>query len=1153
MIGLRSATRWLSVFLAVSILTTPAVVAQEEEQVNETTAMTPTKLVPLEECCAACPAGLLTDAVTTETERPLRILSYDAGLDLMGMEKAAKSYYEKTGTRIVFDLIEDFLGVYDEIRSQAESKLPLYDGYICGPAIVGSATQLDGWQDLTDVVRDTVDLKWLDVFRAFRENVAVYDNKVRMFPLDGDAHFMYYRADVLEAFGLDVPRTWEEYWQVAAAIHGKEFNNQTMVGSCVGRKLGGQTSYWISLVLASYTQTNGPTQGFILDSNDMEPLMGEAMAEALKMTELQAKYGDPTEFEYAGGGDLASININAMNYGYCALTYNWGDSYKVSHTLEPPSQVAGLMKVAPTPGTTKVYNRKTKKLDPCNEENCGGLGGLYYDDIGWVNRASYLAFGGWSAAVNNNIDDSQKQRIIDFFVYMCSPEISTQAAVPLANASRLEGNGVNPFRASHVDVQKWVDQGYERSSAESYRAAVVDTLSSPNAAYDMRFAGADLIFSALEEEVYSYLERAILLDNLPDDEDERHLTRMEVAEKLEMRFREIILLENDKPETLVPVLEQYQRDLGIYKPPSDDNKNEKILATVIPIVVAILVGAALLVYFLKPKSENDSVWQLKKEELIFADPEEIIGIGTFGQVLLAEYRGTQVAVKKVLPPRTPKKVNADEFVDEDKNNLERPETAAVVSGMSSISLDAMRSMASGLGEFSYNHNKLRQDFIKEMRHISKLRHPCITTVMGAVICPNEEPMLIMEYMEFGSLHDLLHNQSMILDGEIMLPMLRDITQGCRFLHAADPPVIHGDLKCANILVDSKFRAKVADFGLSQKKQMGATGTPFWMAPELLRQESANTVSSDVFSFGIMLYEVFSRKDPYEGEDAQEVLKKVADPKVHKRPPVPKECPPQLAALKCDCLCEDPEERPSFEELDKRLKRIDVETTAPGDKKDRTTVSLFDIFPKHIAEALRDGKQVEAEHKDVVTIFFSDIVGFTQLSSTMDPRKVAKMLDRLYQKLDTLSHEHDIFKVETIGDAYMAVTNLVKDQSTNHAIRIAEFAVDAIQAANETLIDEDAPEKGRVNIRVGFHSGSVVADVVGTRNPRYCLFGDTVNTASRMESNSLMNCIHCSNESAEILKEQNFKYPMVSRGKIKIKGKGEMHTWWCNQETAPPYR
>jgi serine/threonine protein kinase len=88
-------------------------------------------------------------------------------------------------------------------------------------------------------------------------------------------------------------------------------------------------------------------------------------------------------------------------------------------------------------------------------------------------------------------------------------------------------------------------------------------------------------------------------------------------------------------------------------------------------------------------------------------------------------------------------------------------------------------------------------------------------------------------MDHGSLYDLLHNASVMLKGENLLPMLRDVSQGMRFLHSADPVVIHGDLKAANILVDNKFRAKVADFGLSQKRSMGVTGTPYWMAPELL--------------------------------------------------------------------------------------------------------------------------------------------------------------------------------------------------------------------------------------------------------------------------------------------------------------------------------
>jgi serine/threonine protein kinase len=234
----------------------------------------------------------------------------------------------------------------------------------------------------------------------------------------------------------------------------------------------------------------------------------------------------------------------------------------------------------------------------------------------------------------------------------------------------------------------------------------------------------------------------------------------------------------------------------------------------------------------------------------------------------------------------------------------------------------------------------------------------------------------MEYMHHGCLYDLLHNETMVLEGDIIMQFLRDITSGVRFLHSATPQLIHGDIKSMNILVDNKFHAKVTDFGLSLKNSDG-TGTPYWMAPELLRGESRNTAATDCFSLGIVIWEVFARRDPYEDDtDAfNEILTKIADRSVRKRPATPRTMPESIKTLISDCLEDDPDKRPTVEELDTRLKRIDADSsTVIQHGRNSTRVSLFDIFPRHIAQALQHGQTVEPEHKECVTIFFSDIVG-----------------------------------------------------------------------------------------------------------------------------------------------------------------------------------
>lgn len=652
------------------------------------------------------------------------------------------------------------------------------------------------------------------------------------------------------------------------------------------------------------------------------------------------------------------------------------------------------------------------------------------------------------------------------------------------------------------------------------------------------------------------------------------------------------------------------------------------------VVVGLAITICVIVGY--KKQQSDSVWLVSVDELHFNQPIEVVGSGAFGVVVLGQYRGTKVAVKRVIPaqnaPAKPNntlssmdskgnnrnsnrgsvfkaskrfsqklKVDPTTFQDEPQGDVEAP-AGNKMDGSASVSVSRAHdgdwtnmilgddnygsaikilenatlagaadnmsiSMGRGSGGSSNKrhwlplfmrwdeHSKLRKEFVSEMRLLSRLRHPCITTVMGAVICPRVDPMLVMEYMEYGSLYDLLRNETMYAGGEIILQIIRDITQGINFLHSSKPPILHGDLKAKNILVDSRFRAKVADFGFSHiksgmtSKKAKLQGTPVFLAPEYLKRKSSYTTQCDMYSFGMILYEVYARKDPFEGEELQKLLPKICHPRINKRPDMPVSCPPKIADVMKKCWSPNPFFRPAAKDVDYILVEMSAKEAEPlareafSENISRKPTSLYDVFPKHIADALNAGKGVEPESHECVTVVFSDIVGFTTISQTFTPMKVSQMLDRLYQAFDSLAKKHSVFKVETIGDAYMGVTNLGNNEFETHAKNACLYALDIVEAASKILVDTDAPEKGTVQIRVGFHSGPVVSNVIGSLNPRYGLFGDTVNTASRMESNSIVGRIHCSQEAADLVMQQAPEIPVTMRGKINVKGKGKMTTYW----------
>lgn len=202
------------------------------------------------------------------------------------------------------------------------------------------------------------------------------------------------------------------------------------------------------------------------------------------------------------------------------------------------------------------------------------------------------------------------------------------------------------------------------------------------------------------------------------------------------------------------------------------------------------------------------------------------------------------------------------------------------------------------------------------------------------------------------------------------------------------------------------------------------------------------------------------------------------------------------------------------------------------EQEKSEALLLNVLPKPIAERLKRNEHTIADHFDEVTVLFADIVGFTLISQRISPENLVRFLNRIFSIFDTLAEKHGLEKIKTVGDEYMVVGGLPTPMK-NHAHAVADMALDMQQ-----LVENDLPSG--IGIRIGIHSGPVVAGVIGKKKFAYDLWGDTVNTASRMESHSVPGSIQVSAEVQAMLAEA---YRFESRGEIDIKGKGCMETYF----------
>ncbi|KYM85144.1 Retinal guanylyl cyclase 2 [Atta colombica] len=461
--------------------------------------------------------------------------------------------------------------------------------------------------------------------------------------------------------------------------------------------------------------------------------------------------------------------------------------------------------------------------------------------------------------------------------------------------------------------------------------------------------------------------------------------------------------------------------------------------------------------------------------------------------------------------------------------------------------------------------------------IHGLRHENLNPLIG---CLNEptRPCLVSEYCSRGSLEDVLVQDEIKLDWSFRLSLLTDLVRGMKYLHST-PIRVHGYLTSRNCVIDARWVLKVTDYGLPAFYEAQNIVPPvktardlLWTAPELLRHpnlQKKGTQPGDVYSFGIIMQEVVVRGEPFcmLALSPEDIIEKVMKPPPLIRPSVSKgAAPPEAINIMRQCWAETAEMRPDFDDVHDLFKKLNHgrkvnfvdtmfqmlekysnnleelirERTEQLDMEKKKTEQLLNrMLPSSVAEKLKLGMPVDPEEFREVTIYFSDIVGFTTISARSTPFQVVDLLNDLYTCFDDTINAYTVYKVETIGDAYMVVGGCPV-RIPDHATQIATMALDLLHQSGKFKLKHlpDTP----LRLRIGLHTGPCCAGVVGLTMPRYCLFGDTVNTASRMESTGAPWRIHLSQATRDRLTQVG-GYHIEYRGPTDVKGKGKMPTYW----------
>jgi multiple sugar transport system substrate-binding protein len=415
-----------------------------------------------------------------------------------------KDFEAMTGAKIVVTEVP-FAEIFPKIQSDWATGTNSID---VGVFAAGWGVELDAaglLEDLDPYIANDDKIDMDDIAPYFREFGQKVGGKTKLLMVDGDFQMVYYRTDVLSAAGLEPPKTWEDYLDVASKIHGQDMNGdgEADYGSCIFKKRNAQSYFAIQTFAAPIVQTQGTAQGFHFDNATMQPIVNNAgWRKAFELYKETGKYGPPEELNMDIGDTRALFKA-----GRCGLIVEWGDPGTLQLD-DDATAIRGKMYAISAVGSREVLDRATGELVPVTSENAP-------HSIDGINYSPFAAFGGWAGAVNKGADDKTKAAAYAFLSHMNQ---SAQSGVDVTRGP----TGYNPYRVSQLaSIDPWVAAGMPADLATNYLGAINGALDNLNMSSDMKIPGAQQYTAVvLDTELARYLAGEITVDEALENIEE---------------------------------------------------------------------------------------------------------------------------------------------------------------------------------------------------------------------------------------------------------------------------------------------------------------------------------------------------------------------------------------------------------------------------------------------------------------------------------------------------------------------------------------------------------------------------------------------------------------------------------------------------------